>query len=48
MKKELNKVEILKSFTKMITDKKAIRSYMKDKTSMQTLISKGIKFANPL
>ncbi len=48
MKKELNKETILKSVNKMITDKEAVRSYIKGETSIQSLIKKGIKFAKPL
>lgn len=48
MKKELNKELILKSVTKMVTDKKAVRSYIKGKTTLQSLTARGIKFAKPL
>ena len=48
MKKNLNKSTILKSVTKMITDKEAVRSYIKGKTSIQSLKTKGIKLAKPL
>lgn len=48
MKKELNKEKIIKSVMKMITDKESVRSYIKGKTSIQALTSKGIKFAKPL
>ncbi len=48
MKKELNKEVILKSVTKMITDKEAVRSYIKGKTTKQSLTTRGIKFAKPL
>ncbi len=48
MKKEVNKEQILKSVTKMLADKELVRSYMKGKTSKQSLTSKGIKFAKPL
>lgn len=48
MKKELNKETILKSVTKMITDKEAVRSYIKGKSSIQSIKIKGIKFAKPL
>ncbi len=44
MKKEL----ILKSVAKMLADKDAVRSYIKGKTSIQSLTSKGIKLAKPL
>ena len=48
MKKELNKELILKSVTKMVTDKEAVRSYIKGKTTLQSLTTRGIKFAKPL
>ncbi len=48
MKKELNKEAILKSVTKMITDKEAVRSYIKGKTTIQSITTKGIKLAKPL
>jgi predicted transcriptional regulator len=49
MKKEnVNKEIIIKSVSKMIADKEIVRSYIKGKTSIQTLTKKGIKFAKPL
>lgn len=48
MQKEQNKETILKSVKKMITDKKEVRLYLKGKTSIQSLITKGIKFGKPL
>jgi hypothetical protein len=48
MKKELDKEAILKSVTKMITDKEAVRSYIKGKTTIQSITTKGIKLAKPL
>ncbi|WP_262148809.1 hypothetical protein [Chryseobacterium foetidum] len=49
MKKEAIKKEIIiKSISKMIADKEAVRSYIKGETSIQTLEKKGIKFAKPL
>lgn len=49
MKKEKNDNDIIrKSVEKMITDKNAVRSYLKGKASIQALNDKGIKFANPL
>lgn len=46
--KENNKAKIIKSISKMISDKEAVRSYIKGETSIQTLEKKGIKFAKPL
>ena len=48
MKKEINKDLILKSVAKIVTDKEAVRSYIKGKTSIESLTTKGIKFAKPL
>jgi hypothetical protein len=48
MKNELKKELILKSVAKMLADKDAVRSYIKGKSSIQTLTSKGIKLAKPL
>ena len=49
MKKQaIKKSQILKSVAKMVTDKEVVRSYIKGKTSIQTLTKKGIKFAKPL
>lgn len=45
---KINKTKIIKSVTKMIADKEVVRSYIKGKTSIQTLTKKGIKFAQPL
>jgi hypothetical protein len=44
----ISKKTILKSVAKMVTDKESVRSYIKGKTSIQTLTKKGIKFAKPL
>lgn len=43
-----NKQAIIESVSKMVTDKEIVRSYIKGKTSSQTLSNKGIKFAKPL
>ena len=48
MKKEVNKELVLKSVAKIVADKEAVRSYIKGKTSIQSLTNKGIKFAKPL
>lgn len=45
--KEIKKETIIKSVTKMVADKESVRSYIKGKTSIQSL-TKGIKFAKPL
>ena len=47
-KQSISKKTILKSVAKMVTDKEIVRSYIKGKTSIQTLTKKGIKFAKPL
>jgi hypothetical protein len=48
MKNEVNKDFIFKSVAKIISDKETVRLYIKGKTSIQALSSKGIKFAKPL
>ena len=48
MKKEVNKDLVLISVAKIVADKEAVRSYIKGKTSIESLITKGIKFAKPL
>jgi len=47
MKNELKKKLILKSVAKMQADKDAVRSYLKGKTSIQSLTEKGIKLVKP-
>jgi len=39
---------IVKSVAKMVTDKEAVRAYIKGDVSIKDLKSKGIKFAKPL
>ena len=46
--KEINKEVIFLSVAKMVADKKAVRSYIKGKTTIPSLTKKGIKFAKPL
>jgi hypothetical protein len=48
MKKEVDKELVLKSVAKIVTDKEAVRSYIKGKTSIESLTTKGIKFTKPL
>lgn len=48
MKKALNKELVLQSLAKMMADKDAVRSYIKGKTTISSLKSKGIKLAKPL
>jgi len=48
MNKEVNKELVLKSVAKIVADKEAVRSYIKGKTTIQSLTNKGIKFAKPL
>jgi len=47
-KKRINKALIVKSIAKMVSDKKAIRSYIKGNTDFRTIKNKGIKFASPI
>lgn len=44
----INKKKIVKSVTKLIADKDAVRSYIKGKVTLKSLTDKGIKFAKPL
>lgn len=47
-KKKINKALIIKSITKMMSDKEAVRSYIKGETDIKTIENKGIKFAKPI
>lgn len=47
-KVKINKNKVIKSVIKMISDKEIVRSYMKGKTSKNTLTKKGIRLAKPL
>jgi hypothetical protein len=42
------KETIIKSITKMVTDKAMVRSYLKGNTPIEKLTQKGIKFAKPI
>lgn len=44
----INKDKVIKSVAKMLSDKEAVRSYMKGKTSKNTFSKKGIKLTKPL
>ncbi len=44
----INKEIAISSLAKMVGDKAAARSFLKGKTSMETLTRKGIKFAKPI
>ena len=49
MKNQKNPREIIvESISKMITDKEAVKAYMKGEISIQDLKDKGVKFAKPL
>lgn len=48
MKKNITKESVIKSITKMVTDKATVRSFLKGKTSIETVTKKGIKFAKPI
>ncbi len=48
MKKINTKESIMKSITKMVTDKAIVRSFLKGNTTIETVTQKGIKFAKPL
>lgn len=47
-KVKTNKDKVIKSVAKMRSDKEVVRSYIKGKTSKDTLSKKGIKLAKPL
>jgi hypothetical protein len=47
-KSAINKEVVISSVTKMVADKAAVRSFLKGKTSIETLTQKGIKFAKPI
>ncbi len=47
-KDKINKASIVKSITKMVSDKEAIRSYIQGNTDLKTIKNKGIKFARPI
>ena len=46
--KTINKEAIMKSITKMISDKAMVHSFLKGNTPIEKLTQKGIKFAKPL
>ena len=45
---KISKDKVIKSVAKMLSDKEAVRAYMKGKTSINALSKNGIKLANPL
>lgn len=47
-KKKINKASVVRSVTKIVSDKEVVRSYMKGNTDFKTLKNKGIKFAKPI
>lgn len=47
-KKEINKEIVLKSVAKILSNKESVLSYIKGKTTQNTLTKKGIKLAKPL
>jgi len=47
-KDKINKASIVKSITKMVSDKEAVRSYIKGNIDLKTIKNKGIKFARPI
>lgn len=46
--KTINKEAIIKSITKMVSDKAMVRSFLKGNTPIEKLTQKGIKFAKPI
>ena len=47
-KQKINKKILTKTFEKVLKDKELVVSYMKGKTTLNTLTKKGIKFAKPI
>ena len=47
-RKEIKRDVIIKSFTKMVSDKESVRAYIKGKTTVKAITKKGIKLARPL
>jgi len=46
--KIINKQAVIKSVTKMVSDKALVRSFLKGNTPIEKLTQKGIKFAKPI
>ncbi|MBA0882079.1 hypothetical protein [Flavobacterium undicola] len=46
--KVVNKEAIIKSVTKMVSDKATVRLFLKGNTPIEKLTQKGIKFAKPI
>ncbi len=46
--KVVNKEAIMKSVTKMVSDKAMVRSFLKGNTPIEKLTQKGIRFAKPI
>lgn len=46
--KKVNKAKIIRSITKMVADKEAVRSYIKGKTNKEQINKRGIEFAKPI
>lgn len=46
--KATNKEAIMKSITRMVSDKAMVRSFLKGNTPIEKLTQKGIKFAKPI
>jgi hypothetical protein len=44
----INKKKIVQSVSKLISDKDAVRSYIKGNMTLKSLSDKGIKLAKPL
>lgn len=47
-KKVVNKQAVIKSVSKMVSDKALVRSFLKGNTPIEKLTQKGIKFAKPI
>lgn len=44
----IDKEAVISSVAKMVSDKSAVRSFLKGRISIETLTQKGIKFAKPI
>jgi hypothetical protein len=45
---KVNRALVLKSLTKMVADKEAVRSYLKGTTDIKSIENRGVKFASPI
>lgn len=48
IKNKIDRALIIKSITKMVADKEAVRAYIKGKADFKSIKEKGIEFAKPI